>query len=357
MFFTAKIELDPSQQTLIKKVPASGLFSKFLDVLTFGNAGEKVEQESFTAVSVLQDIYSALKKMNIYNIIRLSVDEYDFYYDDKGLDNDIDDAVFQFTTKIDPIESEYFKTLFLVVEHLENDFKYLIEISINKKHKVGEYPIRLNINGVINKFKKQNDENIDELKNRMASTFSSQIDYDNFVNSNQFIFSGFIEELVLNIKSFLALDDIKIDIKPVLIRPKQKKEDISDLNHVYHNQPVYYGYYGFDEYFFYSMLWSGMLYSSGLFINNIMIMDDLGNQINYIGDNGISASDSSFFDDNLPLDSVNNEDIFTESIANTPDSNYDDNYHYSDDSNSDDFSDSSDDFDSGFDDFGSDSFD
>ena len=85
MYFNGVLEIDPSQITIFKKVKPSKLFAKLTDVLSFGALGVKKEHETFTAVSILQQINMGLRSITVKNVIRLSVDDYDFYLDEKGV--------------------------------------------------------------------------------------------------------------------------------------------------------------------------------------------------------------------------------------------------------------------------------
>ena len=128
MYFKGKLEIDPSQVTVYKRVKPTKLFSKLVDFLTFGAVSEKQETETFTAVSIIQQLNVGLRSIDVKNVIRLAVDDYDFYLDEKGQEDDLEQAMFEFKTKVDPIESEYYNTIYLVLEHVGDTIKYLIEI-------------------------------------------------------------------------------------------------------------------------------------------------------------------------------------------------------------------------------------
>ena len=309
MYFTAKLEFDPSQATLIKKVKTTSFFSNFLDVLTFGSLTKKQEQETFTAVSILQQIFQGLKSIHIDNIIRLSVDDYDFYYDESGKEDDLEEAMLQFSTKIDPIESELFNTIYLVLEHLHDSIKYLIEIRVKRKHKVGEYPISIHINGVINDFKIRENETTDELKSRMSQIFASQDTYINFLSSNKLLFENYVDILAQNIQKYVTVDDIIKQITTQVIRPKNAITHKEQIRHDKESKPVNYGYFGFDDYFFYAWLWSAMMFSNNIFASDMYLVDEIGNEIMYIGDSGMNAGDSGLFDDTIPFAPIIGDDI------------------------------------------------
>ncbi len=52
MYFSTKLEIDPSQLTLIKKAQPTKLFAKFMHFLSLGQLSEKQEHETFTAVEI-----------------------------------------------------------------------------------------------------------------------------------------------------------------------------------------------------------------------------------------------------------------------------------------------------------------
>jgi hypothetical protein len=55
------MDIDPSQATEIKKIKKPNALSKVLNVLSFGLATERKEHETFTAISILEQVYNGLK--------------------------------------------------------------------------------------------------------------------------------------------------------------------------------------------------------------------------------------------------------------------------------------------------------
>ena len=146
MFFTGQISVDPSEITKIHKVEPN-----------------------------------VLNSMGITNIIRLSHNNQDYYLDKKGDENDLDKALSEYNTRLENEKSKTFKTLSLVMEHPEDTFHYYFEIKINRSHKVGDYPIEIKVDGLINEFF---EHLIDKsrLKHKMEHAFRSQDAYDFYVN-------------------------------------------------------------------------------------------------------------------------------------------------------------------------------
>ncbi|MFA6569930.1 MAG: hypothetical protein WCT77_01700 [Bacteroidota bacterium] len=301
MYFTGKLEIDPSQETIYKRVKPTKLFSKLLDFLTFGAVSDKQEHETFTAVAVLQQLNIGLRTLDIKNVIRLAVDDYDFYLDEKGLDDDLEQAMFEFKTKVDPIESEFFNTIYLVLEQIDDCFKYLVEIQIYRKHKIGEYPIKVFVNGMLTDFSLKEGETSTQLEDRIKGLFSSQDTYNKYLNMKKGIFDSFLDKLELAIRKFIRVDDIRKETKVQIIRPEQRTENVEQIKHERYSEPIYYGYYGFDNYFLYAMLWSGALSSSNLYMNNFMVVDDIGNPVFEVGDKGFNTTETGVFNIDEPF--------------------------------------------------------
>ena len=79
MYFESTIRIDPSQVTSIEKVKPTKAFKRMLYHLTKGGISEKEERETFTAISILQQLNKAFIQQGITNVIRLSHDDIDFY--------------------------------------------------------------------------------------------------------------------------------------------------------------------------------------------------------------------------------------------------------------------------------------
>lgn len=302
MYLSGTLTIDPSQITMIKKVKPTKMFAKVLSAITFGASSERLEHETFTAISILQQLNMALRSLKIKNVIRLAIDDYDFYLDDEGQDDDLKEAMFVMESKIDPIEAEYFNTIYFVVEHNSESIKYVIEISIKRKHKVGEYPIIVKINGVLNDFRLEDGETREMLMDKMSSVFASQESYASFVDSKRSEFNAFVDELELAIRKFIKVDDIYKDISTKIIRPKEKVDIDSTLSHEKTTDPVFYGYYGMDNFVFYSFLWGSMCHSHNMYVNDFILVDDIGNNVMSVGDVGFNAGEFNTMNEESPFE-------------------------------------------------------
>ena len=61
-------------------------------------------------------------------------------------------------------------------------------------------------------------------------------------------------------------------------------------------EPVYADYYGIEDYFFYAWVWSEMVYDHDIYCHDCTVVDDQGQAIFEVGDNGFHAGASSAMD-------------------------------------------------------------
>lgn len=309
MYITAKLDIDPSQKTLIKTVNKSKLSNKLIDLMTFGKVGKKQETETFTAVSILEQIYIGLKSIGINNIIRLSVDDFDFYYDKHGKDDDFESAIHEFKSNVDPVESELFNVIYMVLEHDDKGLKYLIEIQIKRKHEVGEYPLTIVINAIYKDFKIQPNENDTQLIQRIQPIFQSQKSYDDFISENIGDFNRFVDYLQDAVSENVDVDDIIKSTNVNIIRTRERIDDISKIKHDRFSQPVYFGYFGFDDFFFYTWLWCSLMYDNNLYAHDFCLVDELGKSILKVKKNGFKAKDNAILNPDVPFEPIFSSEI------------------------------------------------
>jgi hypothetical protein len=290
------MDIDPSQATEIKKIKKPNALSKVLNVLSFGLATERKEHETFTAISILEQVYNGLKSMNVDNIVRLSVDNFDFYLDDTGREQDLEDVVDIFNKMIDPLSSKLFDSLYLVIEHLEQSIKYLIEIRVKRKHQVGEYPIVIIVNGVFNDFKLSNDESIDNLRKRMNVTFQSQKDYDNYTSTKKIFFNEFVQRLETMIRQNIPIDDLRIKNSIDIISAKNSIKSIDEIPVKKDSMPVFYGYFSFDRQIMYCFLWAQLMYDLKLGSADFRTIDEEGSVLIALSTAGLMSGEYDWFD-------------------------------------------------------------
>ena len=304
MYFESTITIDPSQVTSIEKVKPTKAFKRMLYHLTKGGISEKEERETFTAISILQQLNKAFIQQGITNVIRLSHDDIDFYLDEQGLEDDLKDAFDAYELKIDESMSTYFKQLVLVLEHEDDLFKFLLETKISKNHKIGDYPIEIKLTGLLKGLGKSNET----VNSKVSKIFSTQQNYDNYKLEKLHDFTTYVDEFVLCIQKVINVDDVKSVIKTKIIVPKEKVTSKHGIKHnrVNNYSGLHYGYYGFDDYMLYSMMWSSIGCDHDLSHTDAYYESEEGNELGHMEE---VESSSSHFDDSTDFD--NRSDLFS----------------------------------------------
>lgn len=309
MYFKGKLEIDPSKMTVIERVKPKNIFAKVMTSISFGSLAEKQERETFTAMSILQQLNMSLRSMQVTNLVRLAVNDHDFYLDDKGVEDDLETGMVQTDVKMDPYESESFDGVTLVLEHLENNLKYLIEIRITRVHKVGEYPIQIEINGLMNDFELKKGESREDLAKKMEPMFEHQSAYDGLLKYRRSEFDQFVDKMELSVRKFITLDDVKKSINNQMIRPKQKVADAAQIPATHNASPVFYGYYGFDNLLFYSFMWGSLCHSHNIYTNNFVMVDSQGQDVMAVGEEGFNAGETDTLNDEAPFEAPPEGDV------------------------------------------------
>ena len=296
MLFTGQISVDPSEITKIRKVEPTSFFKRLLHTISNGKIKDLIEEENFTAVSILQQLSKVMMSMGIKNIIRLSHNDHDYYLDRHGDEDDLERALENYSSEVKTDKSISFTHLSMVLEHNEDTFHYYLEIKVNRSHKVGDYPIEIKVNALINEFF---EHLIDKhrLKNKMEHVFRSQDAYDFYCTSKLKEFSHFLEMMGEEIKQFIPIDDLIIEYSPVIILPT---DGISHPEEIvlkdYSKGPAFHGYYQSNERLWYAYLWPELCSDHDTYVHNTLIYSGSGNQIGELGDQGIEAGDSPLFD-------------------------------------------------------------
>lgn len=311
MFFTGQISVDPSEITKIHKVEPTSFFKKLLYTISNGKIKDLIEEENFTAVSILEQFSEVLKSMGITNVIRLSHNDIDFYLDKQGNEDDLEQALSDYENKVKDEVSRSFKTLSMVMEHREDTFHYYIEIKINRSHKVGDYPIEIKVDGLINEFFEHLIEK-ERLKHRMEHIFRSQDAYDFYVDSKLNEFSHFLNMVGDEIKNHVPIDDLNFKSEAAILLPANTYNSPDEISlKDYSKGPAFHGYYQSEERLWYTYIWPELCSEHDTYVHNSLIFSEKGNQIGELGDQGIEAGDSPLFDfetdEVLPEDSDNED--------------------------------------------------
>jgi hypothetical protein len=308
MYFSARLSIDPSQLTKIERIEPDQIFGKLLHFLTSGATSKKVEHETFTAVSILQQLNRLFWEMDINNIIRLSHDDIDIYYDKEGKKDDLKDALDTYELTINDAMSHHYQTIHLVLEHEDKNFVYLIEIDINRTHAVGAYPIEIKVNALMKEFRMNEGENEESVRAKMKTRFADQSVLDQFVQEQHLSFETFMNDLGLRVRKHMKIDDVKIKIDKRIVMPKSKdRRPVSNgrrKNPTREYDPVFDGYYGFTDILLYSFLWSELLHDHHMHVSDVTMIGEDADVLGSIGTEGVDTGDADLFNADMDFDSA-----------------------------------------------------
>lgn len=285
MYFNAEFRIDPSQATKIENVKPKYLFQQLLRKISTGKITKAEEQETFSALAILQQFNAVFQSVGIGNMIRLSKDKTDYYYDEKGVEGDAQYMVEKIEKVQDEKDPGLFQHLYLILEHHESDLHFLIEIQINRVHQVGEYPIRIIINGLLNEFYVASEEGIPMMYEKMLAVFKKQEAYDEYVKQKMLDFKIFVRKIELAIHDHIGIDDLKTSFIKKIIIPRtliDKLKLIPFFNNI-QLEPIFHGYFQFDKRAFYAWHWGQLCQEHRIQVNICHLVNERGGLIKEMG--------------------------------------------------------------------------
>lgn len=313
MYFHGTLSIDPSAITDIQIAKPTKAFGKMLHYLTAGLASEKEERETFTAVSILQQLNRAFHSLGIGNIVRLAKDDVDLYLDTAGREDDLKEAM---ATLDDRSEANQglFDSLRLVLEHEDESLKYLIEAHILRVHKVGEHPIRVTVNGLMKElrsvyYSEDADKTQPDVRDRLGDHFESQETYDGYVSVQKGHFDSFLDRIEEALRSQIDVETIQSSSESRIIRPSKPVQEGDRWAATHDSEPVYADYYGVDDYFFYAWIWSDMAHQRDVYCHNCSVVDEQGHTVFEVGDDGFHAGESNAMNPNSEFELPSDGDV------------------------------------------------
>ena len=291
MYLQGILTIDPAQLTYIDRVQPTNGFAKMAYFLTGGIAASKEERETFCAVTILQQINKVMRSVGVDNVVRLATDSVVFYEDTVGAENDLKDAMEAFTAKACSEDISYFNELSLVLEHHLDDMACLIDIRVKRTHKLGEHPMRITLNGLPSDLNAKQGE--DQMRSKLSGIFSSQSSYDDYLVKYQDRLAAFLDQIEAAFQEYIKVDHVSRQTRVKIVRPKTRVNSRDDFcsrrdDRDYYD-PIYHGYYGYHDAFYYSWLWSDMMHENNIHCHDCVIVDEQGDDVFDVGEEGFVA--------------------------------------------------------------------
>lgn len=307
MYMNGYVDIDPSHLTIIRRKPTKG-FRRIAEILTFGLLSEKEEQETFTAVAILQEINIALRSLNITDVVRFTKDDKVIYDDQDSRDSDDMGIVLQEVSREPVAANAVFESMSLLLEHHLPDITLIIDVRIRRTHNIGGFPIQIAVNGLATEFQTQDDDQ--SLADRLEQTFADQESYKAFESKLREQFENFMLKLELTVRQKMMIDDVRQSTFSSILRPTnvEKSQAVSPLAanttsgfDSSHSDPVFQRYHSDSGSFAYCWLWSSLMHSHGTHVHDTRIVNEQGQHLMTVGSDGFNADESTALDPETPF--------------------------------------------------------
>lgn len=306
MYMSGKLAIDPNQLANVRRKPTKG-FRRFAEILTIGLIAEHEVHQTFSALSILQEINLVLRSLGITDVVRFTKDDTVIYEDPDSNDTDdmslVLDRVSQdsrgFTASI-------FDSMSLLLEHHLPEITLVIEVRIQRTHAIGERPIQIIVNGLASSFSQ---EEKDTAAENLSRSFEDQLGYNAFTDHFRDQFDEFMQQLEDAVRRHMQVDKVQRGSEAKIVRPAQNNataaafatSDDSPSSASRDSDPVFQRFGATSDAFAYCWIWSSLMSSHDIQPHDVTIVDEQGDAVGVVDSEGLehdasSQIDSSFTD-------------------------------------------------------------
>ena len=296
MYLQARITVDPSAVTqLVKTKPTKG-FGRLAGVLSKGLKSPEEEQETFSALTILQQLFIVLRSLGVNDILRISKDREILFDDFTGRPDDLKPALEQTIKKLGKQQLQVFDSLTLVLLHNTRHQNYLLQLKVQRSHAVGEHPLQLVINAFPRALSADEDEAV--VARKLSTVFQDQARYDGFLSQQRTAFVGFLKKVQKTFRDRMQVDAVKGSTSVRIICPTSRVSTISEMPLATHNpevDPAFSGCFGTETAFFYAWLWADLCQKRGIRCSNCLVVDGNGAPRETLDGKGVEAKSHPLF--------------------------------------------------------------
>jgi hypothetical protein len=306
MYMSGKLAIDPNLLATTRRKPTKG-FRRFAEILTAGLIAEREVHQTFSALSILQEINGVLRSLGITDVVRFTKDNTVIYEDPDSHDTDdmrlVLDRVSQDSRSR---SSSIFQTMSLLLEHHLPEITLVIEVRIRRTHAIGEDPIQIIVNGLAAAFSQQEK---DTAAVNLDRSFEDQLGYNAFSDHFRDQFDDFMQELEDAVRRHMRVDQVRRRLEAKIVRPQQDQSTVaafgsrgdSPSSASRGSDPVFQRYDATSDAFAYCWIWSTMMNSHDIRHQDVTIVDERGGAVGMIDGEGqahdaIDRADSAFTD-------------------------------------------------------------
>jgi len=311
VYLSATMTIDPSHLTQLRRKPTKG-FRRFAELLTGNLLSQREEHETFTALSIMQEINIALRSVGVTDVVKFTKDDQVLYEDRASTSSDdMPQAIDTLTRQRTP-QGETFSTLSLLLEHHLATIAVIIEIRVSRVHDIGVYPIQISLNGLDAEL--QATEGLQTLNDRLEGVFASQQTYDAYTESKKNEFEAFVLQLELAFRRRMSIDNLHRRVHANIVRPGLTPPRPSgaaggaipdsgpaatpDTD----SAPMLQRYHSGADSMMYLWMWSSFMHSHNTYCHGATIVTESGVPAFSVGDEGFHAGESAALDPEAPFE-------------------------------------------------------
>lgn len=296
--------IDPSHLTQLRRKPTKG-FRRFAELMTGNLISKREEHETFTALSILQEINVSLRSVGVTDVVKFSKDDQVLYDDQSSSQSDDMSVAINTLSNQRTSSGESFSELSLLLEHHLATIAVIIEIKVSRVHEIGVYPIQISINGLDAEL--QAASGGQKLKDQLDDIFSNQQSYDAYTESKKAEFEAFIVQLEEAFRGRMQIDNLHRRIYTNVVRPgltpARPVGTSADPNGA--EAPMLQRYHSSSDPMMYLWMWSSLMHSNNVYCHDTTIVNESGVPAFSVGEEGFNAGEAATLDPEAPFEAPN----------------------------------------------------
>ncbi len=309
MYQSATITIDPRGVSQIRRRPTKG-FRRFAELLTCNLLSTKEEHETFTALSIMQEINVVLRSLGVTDVVKFSKDGTVLYEDVASASkDDMEQAISSISsqrlesrTPSSPTHAASsgaaFDQLSLLLEHHLSTLALILEIKILRVHDIGVYPIQISVNGLDAQMQSSD---LGTLNSQLDAVFASQQSYDAYAESKKAEFAEFVDQLENAFRTRMQLENLHRRIYTNVVRPGLKPASSDSMasgssETQSANAPMLSRFHGTSDSLMYLWMWSSFMHSNNIYCHDTTIVNESGAPAFSVGEAGFNAGESTTLD-------------------------------------------------------------
>lgn len=292
--------IDPSHLTQLRRKPTKG-FRRFAELMTGNLLSKREEHETFTALSIMQEINIGLRSVGVTDVVKFTKDDQVLYEDQASTNSDDMPVAMETLSRQRTPRGESFSSLSLLLEHHLATIAVIIEIKVSRVHDIGVYPIQISVNGLDAEL--QSAAEPQTLNERLDGVFASQQTYDAYTESKKTEFEAFIEQLEQAFRSRMNIDNLHRRVYTNIVRPglTPARPIGATADSTTAHAPMLQRYHSGSDSLMYLWMWSSFMHSNNTYCHDATIVSESGEPAFSVGEEGFNAGESAALDPDAPF--------------------------------------------------------